>query len=522
MVNREEHYLVDPVLDDSITVLIRQGKHEDAWGLTLELEDIFRLYYQIQIRLDQSRFLELEKLLQEGLDLAHNHPDPKIKNIWYKLKLYQIVVLLFIDSRRGIDNYNKIQDILQQDDEFTLGMNNLISGLIYNDPKYYQASIDHLIASEELPMLSVSYAMLMHFLGGRKSIELIDEVIGIFQQFGHKNFVNSLSCVKGSLYQALGDYKSARLLNTIAFEECTKTNWLYGVANASLCLGNIAIEEGNISEAIQRLEQSSEIFYQHLGYNLGAPILIEAYRYAGLYNKGLEVALYTLDRMIFSPALYERFFVEITLLVLDMNNIKLAKELYERFKSLVGTIQDSTIENSLKLCEALILKQSRSLSTSYKSQSILRGLLQSTTTTCYIRIETIKHLCELLLVEYEIYEQKEILDEIQEYINNLSTIAQEQNQIRLNFEARIITSKLELLNNDFSKARQILADLLEYAGHNNFLAYERVVNREIAVLDENYQKWLNLVEGNSSMRELIEKTKIKNYMTNAIKQMGNL
>ena len=49
-----------------------------------------------------------------------------------------------------------------------------------------------------------------------------------------------------------------------------------------------------------------------------------------------------------------------------------------------------------------------------------------------------------------------------------------------------------------------------------------MVKREIALLDENYQKWMDLVENNASLRELIQKTNIKRYMTNDIKQIDGL
>lgn len=513
---------LDPVFHSSITTLIRQGKHEDAWNQTLVLDDIFRLYYQIQIRLDQGHFIESLKLLQVALDLAHNSKDPSITNIWYKLKLYQIVVLLITAPSKGIDAYNQFQEIPQRNDEFTLGMTNLISGFINNDINYFQASIDYFITLEELIMLGLSYVMICHFLGGKKAIQIADQAIGIFEQFGHKNAVNSCSCLKGSIYQTLGDYKTARVLNTKAFEEHRKKNYDYGIANACLCLGLIAIEEGKISEAIQKLELSSKIFYQDLGYNLGAAVLVEAYRYAGMYKQGLEMSLETLDRLIYSPAVYELFFVQTTLLVLEMGRLEQAKELYERFKTMVGPVQDSRIENSLKLCEALILKQSKSLKTTYKAQDMLRELLQSTEIAYQSRVETIKHLCELLLLEYELYENEAILQEVQGYITTLSNIAQEQNLIRLTFESRIISSKLELLKKNFVKARQILVGLHDYASENNLSAYEQAVSREIAVLDENYSKWMNLMETNASMREFMEKTNIKNYMTNAIKKIIDL
>lgn len=510
--------LVDPILDDSITMLIRQGKHDDAWDLTLNLDEIFRLYYQIQIKLNQCQYIQSLKLIQEALNLTQNHSDSKIKNIWYKLKFYQIAILLLTDKNKGIEAYNKFQDIPQQENEFTLGMSNFILGLINNDPNYLQQSIDYLMASEEYLMSAISYNLVCHSYGGKKGLELADKAIEKFQQINLPNAVSSFSCLKGYFYQSLGDYKMARLFNTKALEECTKTNFEWGMANACSCLGSIAIEEGNVSEGIQSLEFAFKVIVQDLGYFPVPASLLEAYRYSGIYKQGLEMALDLLKRItIFPPASYDNFFVQVILLVLDMDKLELAKDLYERFKSLVGSAHDSRIENSLKLCQALILKQSKSLRTSYESQSMLRELLQTDTLTYHLRIEAIKHLCELLLLEYEFYEREEILEEIQEYINNLSDIAKEQNLIRLSFEAQIITSKLELLKKDISLARQVLVELDEYAKANNLSTYEKVVSREIAVIDENYNKWLDMVEGNSSMRELMEKTNIKNYMTNAIK-----
>lgn len=520
MDNKKQQNSVDLVIEDTITSLIYQGKHEEAWEYTLDLDEIFRLYHQIQISLDQGKLIESLKLLQQAIKLTHNQTDPKIKDIWYKLKLYQIAIQMFIDPRKGIEYFNEFRDIPQKDDEFTLGMTNLISGMINNDPNYYQASIDHLISSEELTMLELSYTLLFHLIGANKALEQVDNAIRTFKHFGHKNKVSVFTCFKGSLYQVLGNYKEARLLNIKAFEECSRTNFVHGVANANICLGAIAIEEGNISEAIKRLEPSSKIFYQNFGYYPGISILIEAYRYSGMYNQGLKVSLDNLEQMkIFSPTVYERLFIEITLLVLAMDKLELAKELYERFKSIAGTVQDSTIENSLKFCEALILKQSKSMGTAYKAQIMMRELLKTTALSYPTRTEIIKQLCELLLLEYELYEQKEILIEVQEYINFLSNIAQEQNLIRLTFEAGIISSKLELLKKDFGNGRKILVNLRDYAKSKGLSVYEQVVSKEIAFLDENYAKWFDLVESNVSLREFMEKTKIKNYMTNALKQI---
>ena len=516
MINELDKDFMNPVLENTIIKFIRQGKHEDAWVHTLDLEEIFRLYFQILIRLDQLNYIESYQLIQQVLAVNKDKTDPNIQTILYRLKLYQIVILLIINKGKGVETFNEFHTTPLQDNEFTLGMIDLINGMINNNPNYFQTSIDHLIASEELTMLAHSYNFLGHFLGGKKGIEIADSAINTFHQFGHINYENASKCFKGYLYQTLGDYEKARLFNTKALEGCTKNNWVYGIANADGCLGNIAIEEGNINEAIQRLEHTSKVFNQLYGYNPGIAGLLEAYRYSGKYDKGLAEALDTLNRMtIFSAEIYDRFFVELILLVLNMDNLPLAKDLYERFKSLVGNLQDDRIENNLKLCEALILKHSKSLGATFKSQSILRDLLKSTAISYHNRIEIIKQLCELLLIEYELYSQEEILIEIQEHINALTTIAREQKLIRLTFESRIIASKLELLNKDFGKARKILVDLLDYANFNNLSAYERVVSNEIAILDLNYQKWMSLVERNVSMREFMEKTNIRNYMRNA-------
>ena len=107
MVDYLEKNSLNQNLDDSITSIIRRGKHEEALKHALNLDEILRLYYQIQTMLDQSGFIESQELIQKGLDLIDTQSDSKIEYIWCKMTLYLIYMQLLLDPIKGMDSDNK-------------------------------------------------------------------------------------------------------------------------------------------------------------------------------------------------------------------------------------------------------------------------------------------------------------------------------------------------------------------------------------------------------------------------------
>ena len=113
------------------------------------------------------------------------------------------------------------------------------------------------------------------------------------------------------------------------------------------------------------------------------------------------------------------------------------------------------------------------------------------------------------------YEQEKTLREVENLVHQLTSIAKEQHIIRLRFDADILQSKLQLLFENIEESKAFLVDLLNLADDKQLSHYQERVGIELQDLDRNFQKWANLVDRNVSMRELIEKSKIKDYIIQA-------
>ena len=506
--------------DATLRSLIVKGKYDEVKSQVADQDHLIQRQYEILILLDQMDMQKLRSILELAMDEAQRSTSSIAPDILERFSLYYIFTLHEVSQEsKARQLYQEINDKGLSDNDFVIGMNNLIRGNFERNPTHLRASIDPLKRAHEYTMIVLAYSDIAHGYTGNKGLEVLEEARNYLTEIGHANYLTSMKCMTGFFHQTLGDLQTAKKLNTEAYQEAQKSNYRYGLASASNCLGSIAIEEGEIEAAITHLEYSNELYRQHSGVNLGAYAMLEAYRLAGKYQQAQKLAENILDTGMYLPSsLKIREFIQIILLSIDMERLEQGWQYLERMQSLYPK-PDSLILAGLRLSEALLLKHSNSLKTTYKSQEILEELLQIDISIYHVRVVIIKHYCELLLVEYEMYESESILQKVEDFVAEMAAIAEKQNLLRLKYEIRLISSRLELIRGNYAKSEQILLELQEFARQNRLDAYEKLLSQELKSLNNNYTKWTELVENNAPMKERIAQAKLREYMVNALKMM---
>jgi len=280
--------------------------------------------------------------------------------------------------------------------------------------------------------------------------------------------------------------------------------------------GMISIEEGKASEAVERLEKSGEIYTKVLGYNAGGVYLMRAYRLVGRSEDAIKFADKELENsssLMIGVDYFGFSFVQAILAALENNDLGKANKFQQMFEKNISDNID--LGYMLDLSRALILKTEKTGSSIFKAQGILREIVALPGLWYHPKVLALKHLCEILIIEYELFEEEKTLREIEEILNDLDNIAKDQNLLRLRFENGLLQSKLQILFGNIGESKKILIELEELGNENELEYYLDLVKNELKILEENFQKWHNLVENNASMKEIIQETKIKEYFIQA-------
>ncbi|MHA2033000.1 MAG: hypothetical protein ACW99Q_26830 [Candidatus Kariarchaeaceae archaeon] len=343
----------------------------------------------------------------------------------------------------------------------------------------------------------------------------MQKAIDIATNSGNQGLKGWFTCMLGYLHKNDGNYDEARILNTTALDIVKGVQFEFGIAAASACLGMISTEEGRIFEAIERLELANSLYLKTIGWNMVPSALIIAYSHAGKYKDALEYAQVMISIKETINTGYGWVFIQCILAALELDQLETANKYLKQFENIAKEHDSVSVVRMIKLSEALILKKTKNIETTLKAQEILEKILENSNVEYRVRVLAIRHLCDILLFENKKFEHEKTLREAETLVYQLTSIAKKQHIIRLRFEAGILQSKLQLLFGNIEESKTLLFDLLNLAKEKKLSHYQEIVGIELQDLELNFQKWMDLVDSNISIRDLIEKSKIKDYIIQA-------
>ncbi|MCH8907720.1 MAG: hypothetical protein IH840_11570 [Candidatus Heimdallarchaeota archaeon] len=287
-----------------------------------------------------------------------------------------------------------------------------------------------------------------------------------------------------------------------------------------------------MGQELLKLFESTIILVQEQADHFDPAWLVLAYRLAGEPKKAYDFA-----KLYLSKYRSGYLFLQFILATLDLGLISEAKQLQIELSNFTkenddderaseSTIQVSSILKFMsantpsvlvditKLSEALILKTGKRLKLTIKAQTLLTEILSKGEEVWYqIRIEAMRNLCEILIQEYELYDDPEILVEAQTLVDALLNIATSQNLLRIKFEVGILRSKLILLQGNIKHSKTLIEEMLADAQQRDLIHFVSRLKSELAFIEVNFQNWIELVNSDQSLKTLIEQSNIKNYLT---------
>ena len=151
--------------------------------------------------------------------------------------------------------------------------------------------------------------------------------------------------------------------------------------------------------------------------------------------------------------------------------------------------------------KAVLLKRSSRIRDIAKAEKLFKQTIQAENAFFENKIYAHVHLCDILLTEFGLSHDDEILDEINDYIPKLLKIAEESRSYLVFCETFILKAKLSLLNFDLKAARQFLTRAQKIAESKGINRLARKISYEHDKLIEQLSLWKSFKEKNVPLAE---------------------
>ncbi len=308
---------------------------------------------------------------------------------------------------------------------------------------------------------------------------------------------------KGKFNQAI-DYLK-RCLDIEKILPQTKVDALYN-------LGVIYFWKGNFDQSLKYCEKSLKIAEEIDRKNYIAMSLNTIggiYQLKGEIKKAKEYHIRSLSigenqrlPLVIGLALQSLLIIA----VLGESNLEEAMKLTNRIRAFSEEFEKSKFLNhNYLLGKAMIaLKLKSRIQDRAEAELLLKRILTDKISHPPTHIWAIIFLCEFLLEELKISGNLTVLDELNPLVNRLLNISEKTHSYIWLVQAKLIQSKLALIQMDFRKAKLFLAQAQQIAESNDLVVYAQIISNDHDHLLEQQDMWEHLKKTKAPMADRID------------------
>ena len=296
---------------------------------------------------------------------------------------------------------------------------------------------------------------------------------------------------------------------------------LFWIASCHLLYGVIYANTGEFELSLEHYMKSLAILKQlknrwylsgilnNIGYTNG---IIGNYDLALKY---LEESLILWER---NPTHLVNILSNLISMALVKGDIELAQQYYNQLENLCNEKKDRYIVAMYQYSKALMLKRSSRIRDKAKVEKLLKHVIETENFSVAITINALVHLCDLLLSEFRLNNNLEVLDEVNQYIAQLLTRAEKSHSYLYFCETFILQSKLALINLDVKAARRFLTQAQKIAESYGIKRLAMKISNEHDELLRQLKMWENLKESETSFPERMKLARLNEQLEHMIRK----
>jgi len=492
----EELTLAEKLIDDAKVNEAHEllNNFERKEGLTLQ-DKVSSHVLRIDLLFQQGRYKEVLTLAEETHDLSLGLG----KNL-----LSVDCFILMAESLVWYGEPDKVLDIVIQAEELLKTFTQVLSSEYIKR----EASIAKIKGLYYYRKLDIDLALKHH----KHSLKLGEKI----------DFKKLIAIVLKILSAVIAEYKGDV---DLAFEYVKKgvaiakeSKNKFTIAQCLLSLGEMYRFIGDWERGLKIYDESLSIYEEFDNKERMSTALSnmsEAYRdFTEDYDRALEymeasLAVYPPDvNYIWAGS---RFYNAITI-ALKKGDHERAKKYLHHLEQMNSQVKRKGIKRSYRLSKALVLKSSSRFRDIAKAEKILRQFINEEVFDFQNSTLPLINLCDILLGEFRVTNNLEILNELEPLITQLLSIAEKTQSHRIQAETYLFQAKLALLSFDVKKSRRFLTQAQQIAERYSLNKLALEISSEHKNLVDRLELWEKLKNSEAPISKRFELAQINEQM----------
>jgi len=189
-----------------------------------------------------------------------------------------------------------------------------------------------------------------------------------------------------------------------------------------------------------------------------------------------------------------------------------AKNYFQHLEQINSQVKDKLVEISYRLYKALLLKASSRYRDMAKAEKILKKIVEEEIISLDYTLTALVNLCDILLGEFRVTNNLEILNELEPLIAQLLNIAEKAQSHLIQAETYLFQAKLALLSFDVKKSRRFLTQAQQIAESHNLNKLALEISSEHKNLIDRLELWEQLKDSEAPLSERFKLAQISEQM----------
>ncbi|MFX1389529.1 MAG: tetratricopeptide repeat protein [Promethearchaeota archaeon] len=210
----------------------------------------------------------------------------------------------------------------------------------------------------------------------------------------------------------------------------------------------------------------------------------------------------------------------IIFVALENNDMKRAQKYFNQLEELYNQKKNGKVKQIYQYNKALMLKRSNRIRDKVKAEELLKEVIKIETLNFDTNINALVQLCDLLLTEFSINNEIEVLDELNMYISQLLSIAENSRSYFVFCQTFILQAKLSLVKLDLKGARRFLTQAQKIAESFGIKSLAMKISYEHDELLKQLNIWEELKKSETSLPERVKLARLNEHMGRMLKKQS--
>ena len=328
-------------------------------------------------------------------------------------------------------------------------------------------------------------------------------------------YLGSSKIIEGWLLIYLGKFEEAHQLAFEGLEYVKERDnewWMFfGYNFLSMVQHFLGKTEESLENALNSLKIAKKISKKTLE-TMAYRATGDAYRRLGQIDNALENRLKNVELFEFLRVPIHKAFIlsDIIYIYVERKNFTDAKKYLGILKELYEQTNNKYVKYRLLMSEALIFMKSSDPRERGKAELLFEQIIENKEIEFEVRIYSLFNLCVLLVIEFQLSGDAQILNKFSKYIEQLLDLSESRNLNYLIVEIYILQSKISLIKMEIEDTKELLKKALKLSETAKFDELSSKIKEEQEVLTMKQVSWRELMKKEVSLMEkatMIERAK---------------